>query len=114
MFGKFSVHAWSQCGGLHKEYSISVHCGPNSFWHLLACQNEFDPQWIDKENSYSNIHTDSKYEPKAYQTWEVLYAEQPTPDQKSIELTYNSIVMSKMGQKSQPNHELLSFKNNSN
>lgn len=27
MVGKFLVHAWSRCGGLHKEYSESVCSG---------------------------------------------------------------------------------------
>ena len=35
MLGKFLVHVWRYCGGLNKEHSISVHGGPNSFWH--AC-----------------------------------------------------------------------------
>ena len=35
MFGKFSVHAWSYCGGLNEDQSILVH------W---ACQIEFGPQ----------------------------------------------------------------------
>jgi hypothetical protein len=31
MFGKLVVHVWRYGGGLNKEYSISVHGGPNSF-----------------------------------------------------------------------------------
>ena len=32
--GRFLVQVWSLCGGLNKELSISVHRGPNSFWHV--------------------------------------------------------------------------------
>ena len=33
MFGKFLVHAQRWCGGLHKEHSILVQLGSNSFGH---------------------------------------------------------------------------------
>jgi hypothetical protein len=33
MFSKFSVDAWSQCGGLNKEHSILVNWGQNPVWH---------------------------------------------------------------------------------
>ena len=33
-----SVHAWSQYGGLNVKQSILVHCRPNSFQHIMACQ----------------------------------------------------------------------------
>ena len=29
MVGKFLVHAWTKCGGLNIEHSISIHEGPN-------------------------------------------------------------------------------------
>ena len=37
MFSKFLVHAWRYCGGLHREHSILVHLGSNSFWHAKRC-----------------------------------------------------------------------------
>ena len=36
MFGKFSVHAWGQCGGLNEEHFIVVHWGPRSCFTPLV------------------------------------------------------------------------------
>ena len=37
MFDNVLAHAWSWCGGLNKEHSISFQSGPKL---ILACQNE--------------------------------------------------------------------------
>ena len=36
--------AWRPCLNLNEEQPISVHQGPNSFLHLLTCQNKLNPQ----------------------------------------------------------------------
>lgn len=41
--------------------------------HLLACRNEFDPQWTDVEWSSSNLHiTTSRSNVQTNQTWKVF------------------------------------------
>jgi hypothetical protein len=39
----------------------------------------------------SNLHTDSKHEPRTYRTWKVSYTNQPTPNKALVELKDNSI-----------------------
>ena len=58
---------------LNEGQSISVHRGPNSFQHLVVCQNEFD---LNIECSlFKPLH--------GLRKWKVLYAKQPTPGQNS-------------------------------
>ena len=39
----------------------------------------------------SNLHTDSKHEPRTYRTWKASYTKQPTPEKALVELKDNSI-----------------------
>ena len=80
---------------LNEEQPISVvYWGPNSCQHLLACLNEFDPQWTEiKCFFFWNLHITVLLPPSMHWnllTMEVLmYAEQPTLDQSSVELEDN-------------------------
>ena len=38
----------------------------------------------------SNLHTNSKDAPKAYRTWKILYAKQPTLDKSPVEFKNKS------------------------
>ena len=40
MVGKFLVHAWNRCGGLHKEYSESV-CSGQTHSNTLNAKTSF-------------------------------------------------------------------------
>ena len=39
---------------MERNLCCEVHWKPNSFWHLLTCQNKFEPQWSDIEVSLFN------------------------------------------------------------
>ena len=85
MFGKFSVHAWGQCGGLNEEHLIVVHWGPHSCLHLLSSWNEFGPQWIDIRNC-SNLHTSFCHVLKTHWSWKVLYSNQLNSNRPKLHL----------------------------
>lgn len=43
-------------------------------------------EWKNFHFGGKNVYDNSKHEPKCYQTWKVLHAKQPTPDQNSFVL----------------------------
>jgi hypothetical protein len=57
--------------------------GTNSFWRLLACQNEFGPKCTDMECPSLNPSHQLQACAKTYETWKVSYAEQPTSSKNS-------------------------------
>ena len=46
MFGKFLVCAWSQCGGLNEEHSISVWTSTQTPWDDIGCSSFKPPCWL--------------------------------------------------------------------
>ena len=55
---------------------------------ILACQEVLKRVWHSVNRKevalHLNLHTTFKHAPKTYWTWKVLYAKQPTPNEKSM------------------------------
>ena len=85
MFGKFSVHAWSQCGGWDEEQSILVHQGPithfSTSWHAKLCLTLYE-LILKKFLIQTSTPTPSMHKNLPIYRKD-LYAKQPTPDQTS-------------------------------
>ena len=61
----------------------------------MACQNELDPGRTNIECSLFSLHTTFEQALNTYETWKVLYAKQPTPDEKFCGAKGLSLVYSK-------------------
>ena len=73
------------CLNLNEEQPILVPSGPNSFYHLLACQNEFDPQCTGIEYSLfsSSMHKElTKHGRSCMQNNQVLIKSHPEIEEK--------------------------------
>ena len=72
-----------QCLNLNEEHLISIHRGPNSFQHLLAYQNEFDPQSELIQNVlHLNLHTTFKLATKTLSIMEDVVSKTSNPQSK--------------------------------
>lgn len=65
----------------------------NSFYHLLACKNEFDIQWTDMECSWLNLHITSEHALELTEDGRCSTKNSQPLTRSPIELKANPIVM---------------------
>ena len=81
-FGNFLVYAWSRCGGLNKELSISVLQGQTH--SCTSGHSEISLSLYETNMEYYSFKPTHQLQgcTGTYQAWKVLYANRPTSNQK--------------------------------